>query len=98
MKDETLVKYITFCEMTTEFLSKPLDERQGFVPQWSQIAQQYGVKVLFSGMPMGVNEHIVIVFETNDSEKFFMFQREWLALGTPDAGKYVKNTRTITVY
>jgi len=49
-------------------------------------------------MPMGVNENIVLVFETNESEKYFMFQREWLELGTPDAGKYVKTTRTITVY
>ena len=84
--------------MTTEFLKMPLEERQGFVPKWSQIAQQYGIKVLFWGMPMGVNEHIVIVFETNESEKFFMFQREWLELGTSNAGKLVKNTRTITVY
>jgi hypothetical protein len=84
--------------MTTEFLKMPLEERQRHVPKWSQIAQQYGVKVLFWGMPMGVNEHIVIVFETNESEKFFMFQREWLELGTTNAGKLVKNTRTITVY
>ena len=98
LKGETLLKYITFCEMTTDFLKMSLDDRQGFIPLWSQVAQKYGVKLLFWGMPMGVNEHIVIVFETNESEKFFMFQREWLDLGTPDAGKLVKNTRTITVY
>jgi hypothetical protein len=92
------LKYITFCDMTQKFLKKPLDERRGFVPLWSEIAQRYGVKVLFSGMPIGVNENIVIVFETTDSEKFFIFQREWLALGTPEAGEYVKNTRTISVY
>jgi len=98
VKGETLLKYITFCEMTNDFLKMSLDDRQGFIPVWSQIAQKYGVKFLFSGMPMGVNEHIVIVFETNESEKFFMFQREWLELGTENAGKIVKNTRTITVY
>ena len=98
MKGETLLKYITFCEMTTDFLKLPLEDRQGFIPTWSHIAKKYGVKFLFSGMPMGVNEHIVIVFETNESEKYFMFQREWLELGTENAGKLVKNTRTITVY
>lgn len=98
MKGETLLKYITFCEMTTDFLKMPLEDRQGFIPIWSQIAKKYGVKFLFSGMPMGVNEHIVIVFETKESEKYFIFQREWLELGTENAGKLVKNTRTITVY
>ncbi len=98
MKGETLMKYITFCEMTNEFLKMHLEERQACVPRWGEIAQNYGVKVLFWGMPMGVNEHIVLVFETNDSQKYFMFQREWLGLGTPEAGKLVKNTRTITIY
>lgn len=84
--------------MTKEFLQLPLDDRQAIIPQWSQIAQKYGLKLLFSGMPIGVSEHIVVVLETNENEKYFMFQREWLALGTPDAGKLVKNTRTITVY
>ncbi len=92
------MKYITFCEMTNEFLKLPLEERQACVPRWGEIAQTYGVKILFWGMPMGVNEHIVLVFETSDSEKYFMFQREWLALGTQEAGKLVKNTRTISVY
>ena len=92
------MKYITFCEMTPEFLKMPLEERQKFIPRWSHTAHQYGIKVLFWGMPMGVNENIVLVFETSESEKYFMFQREWLELGTPDAGKYVKTTRTITVY
>ena len=98
MKGETLMKYITFCEMTNEFLQMSLEDRQACVPRWSEMAQNYGVKVIFWGMPMGVNEHIVMVFETNDSQKFFMFQREWLGLGTPKAGRLVKNTRTITVY
>ena len=92
------MKYITFCEMTAEFLKMPLEERQRFIPIWTNTANQYGIKVLFWGMPMGVNEHIVIVFETNDSEKYFIFQREWLAWGTSEAGKYIKTTRTITVY
>jgi len=92
------LKYITFCEMTTDFLKLPLEERQAIIPQWSQIAQKYGLKLLFWGMPIGVKEHIVVVLETNENEKYFMFQREWLGLGTPEAGKLVKNTRTITVY
>lgn len=92
------MKYITFCEMTNDFLKMPLEERHEFLPKWSQIAQNYGVKVLFWGMPMGVSEHIVLVFETSDSEKYLIFQREWLGLGTPEAGKHIRNTRTITVY
>ncbi|MFC1803823.1 hypothetical protein ACFL0D_07645 [Thermoproteota archaeon] len=92
------MKFITFCEMTREFLMMPLEERQKKIPKWSQIAQKYGVKVIFWGMPIGVKEHIVIVYETGDNQKYFLFQREWLGLGTPIAGKYIKNTRTITVY
>ncbi|MBD3171308.1 hypothetical protein GF326_02435 [Candidatus Bathyarchaeota archaeon] len=98
MKGETLLRYITFCEMTTDFLKKPLDERKEFIPKWSQTAKKYGIKLLFWGMPMGVNEHIVLVFETNESGKYFMFQREWLGLGTEEAGKYIKKSRTVTVY
>ncbi len=92
------LKYIIFCEMTTDFLKLPIEERQAIMPQWSQIAQKYGLKLLFWGMPIGVSEHIVVVFETNENEKYFMFQREWLGLGTEEVGKLVKNTRTITVY
>ena len=48
---------------------------------------------------MGVKEQAVCVFKySGKNEKFFKFQREWLGLGTPEAGKYIKNTRTITVY
>jgi hypothetical protein len=50
-------------------------------------------------MPMGVREHIVCVFETkNDKEAFFKFEREWLGLGTSEAGKYINSLRTISVY
>jgi hypothetical protein len=84
--------------MTNEFLKMTLKERQEYIPKWSLIAQNYGVKVIFWGMPMGVKEHIVIVYETSDNQKYFMFQREWLGLGTPEVGKYINNTRTITVY
>ena len=93
------MKYITFCELTQEFLRKPLEERHEYVPVWTKIAEKNNLKVLFWGMPMGVKEHIVSVFETKDDGKaFFRFEREWLGLGTPDAGKYIKNLRTITVY
>jgi hypothetical protein len=84
--------------MTTEFLKMSLEERREYIPKISQIAQNYGIKILFWGMPMGVSEHLVIVFETNDSEKYLIFQREWLELGTDKAGKRIKNTRTIAVY
>lgn len=84
--------------MTTEFLRMSLEERRGYIPKISQIAQNYGIKIIFWGMPMGVSEQLVIVFETNDSEKYLIFQREWLELGTAEAGKNIKNTRTILVY
>jgi hypothetical protein len=65
----------------------------------ARIAQKYGVKVVFSGMPVGVLEHLVFAFEVNvNNDKFIVFQREWLGLGTPNAGKFIKNTRSITVY
>ena len=92
------MKYITFIELTPEFLQLPMDERKGYVPKWSQLASKHGVKVVFWGMSMGVKENVVCVFETKgDNETFFKFQREWLGLGTSEAGKYVKNTRTIIV-
>jgi hypothetical protein len=94
-----MVKYITFCEVTVEFLKQSLDERQKRVQNWCRIASKYGIKVLFWGMPIGVNEQVVCVFDANGSdEKYFKFQREWLGLGTKRAGKYIKNTRTITVH
>ena len=92
------MKYITFIELTPEFLRLPMDERRGYVPKWSQLASKHGVKIVFWGMPMGVKENVLCVFETKgDNETFYKFQREWLGLGTPEAGRYVKNTRTITV-
>ncbi|MBN2335485.1 hypothetical protein JXL21_07980 [Candidatus Bathyarchaeota archaeon] len=94
-----MVRFITFCEMTPEFLGLTLEERQDWPIKWNKVALQYGVKMIFWGMPLGVQEHVVCVFETNGNpEKYFKFQREWLGLGTPEAGKYIKNTRTITVY
>lgn len=94
-----MVKYITFCEMTSEFLQLPLEDRNKMKPQVSKIAQKYGIRVILFGMPLGVMEHIVIVFDVNGSNnKFILFQREWLELGSPNAGKFIKNTRSITVY
>jgi hypothetical protein len=93
-----MVKYITFCEMTTEFLKQPLDDRNKMKLLTSTIAKKYGIKVILMGMPVGVLEHVVFVFDVNGTDdKFFLFQREWLGLGTPNAGKFIKNTRSITV-
>ena len=94
-----MVKYITFCEMTPSFLKLQLEERQQYVQTWCPIASDYGVKILFWGMPLGVCEQVVCVCEANgNDEKFLRFQREWLELGTDDAGRYIRNTRTIPVY
>ena len=94
-----MVKYITFCEMTPEFLQLPLEDRNQMRQHVSAKAQKYGIKVILMGMPLGITEHLVIVFEVNGSNnKFILFQRDWLELGTPNAGKFIKNTRSITVY
>ncbi len=94
-----MVKYITLCEMTTEFLKLKLEERQQYVQSWVRISSDYGMKILFWCVPIVVIEHVVCVFEAcgNDA-KFFKFQREWLGLGTDDVGRYIRNTRSIPVY
>jgi len=94
-----MVKYIIFVESTPEFLQLPMEKRLGYVPKWSQLASRHGVKVVFWGMPMGVKENVVCVFETQSGkDAFFKFQREGLGPGTPDACKRIKGTRTIQVY
>jgi len=98
LRRKQTMKYITFIEFTPEFLRLSLEERKGFVPRWTKMASSHGVKVVFWGMPIGVRENVVCVFETKvENDHFFRFQREWLGLGTPEAGKYIENTRTITV-
>lgn len=98
LRGKQKVKYITFIELTPEFLQLSLEERMGFVPRWTKMASRHGVKVVLWGMPLGVKENVVCVFETKvENEHFFRFQREWLGLGTPEAGRYIKSTRTITV-
>jgi hypothetical protein len=94
-----MVKYITYIELTLEFLRLSMEDRQQNIRKWIKTATKYGLKILFYGVPLGVSEHAVCVFESKgDNEKFFIFQREWLGLGTPDAGKLVHNIRTITVH
>jgi hypothetical protein len=94
-----MVKYITFIDLTQDFLKLPMEERQQYIREWINKAGDYGLKVLFYGVPLGVSEHLVCVFESKSSTgRFFVFQREWLGLGTPEAGKYINSTRTITVH
>jgi hypothetical protein len=94
-----MVRFIIFLEMTPEFLKLPIEERQAFIPRWNQTAAKYGIKMVFWGLPLGVMEHVVMVYElAGNQEIFFMFQREWLEWGTPEAGKYIRNTRTIIVH
>jgi hypothetical protein len=84
--------------MTPEFLRLSLEEREQYLPKWTKLASEYGIKVLFWGLPMGVTEHVVIVFEDSaSSSNYFIFWRKWLGLGTQEAGKIIKNTRTIIV-
>ena len=94
-----MVKYICFCQMTPEFLRQPLEEREEWIPKWRDIARKYGLKMLFWGSTIGVKEHVVFVFEADKNHGSYMeFQREWLSLGTPDAGRRFDYTRTITVH
>lgn len=93
------MKFITFCEFTPEFLKLPLEERGEHLNDWKRLAAKHRIKVIFHGLPMGVTEHLVVAFETkNNGEEFFSFEREWLGLGTLEAGKHIKNLRSITVY
>jgi hypothetical protein len=85
--------------MTPDFLKLSLEDRKKFIPEWTELAGEYGLKLLFWGSTIGINEQVVFVFESNSRlEKFFIFQREWLQLGTPEAGKLIKYVRTITVH
>jgi hypothetical protein len=84
--------------MTPWFLRLSLEDREKYLPKWTKLASEYGIKVLFWGLPMGVTEHVVIVFEdSSGSSKFIVFQRKWLGLGASEAGKIIKNSRTIIV-
>ena len=94
-----MVKFICFCMMAPDFLKLTLKERRSYVPKWTELAAKFGLKLVFWGPVMGIKEHVVFVFESNrNSDKFFMFQREWQQLGTPDAGKLIQYIRTITVH
>jgi hypothetical protein len=84
--------------MTPEFLKLPLEERKSWVPKWKELASKYGLNMLFFGTTIGVREHVAVVFESKaNSDNYMKFQREWQGLGTPEAGRYINFTRTITV-
>jgi hypothetical protein len=85
--------------MAPDFLKLSLDDRQAHIPEWALLAKKYGFNLVFWGLTMGIKEQAVFVFESyHNSEKFFQFQREWTKFGTPEAGKFIENTRTITVH
>ncbi|UCH56649.1 MAG: hypothetical protein JSV18_04625 [Candidatus Bathyarchaeota archaeon] len=93
-----MVKYICFCQMTTEFLKLPLEERKSWVPRWTDLAKKHGLNLLFWGTTIGTREHVVFVFESNEkSDNYLKFQREWQGLGTPEAGRHIEYARSITV-
>jgi len=94
-----MVRFIVFLDVTPEFARLPLEERRSFIIKWNQTASKYGIKMLFWGLPLGVREDVIIVYElTGSQDLFFLFQREWLGLGTSEAGKYIGKTRTIVVH
>jgi hypothetical protein len=85
--------------MAQDFLKLSLDEKKKLISNWSKIAHSHGIKVLFWGSTLGLKEHGVVVFDTNgNTEKFLKYKREWLALGTPDAGKFIQYVRIVTVH
>lgn len=84
--------------MTPEFLRLPLNERKEFIPKWKELAKNNNLKILFWGSTIGIREHVAIVFESEENpDNYMKFQREWQSLGTPEAGKYISYTRSITV-
>ena len=98
-RSRNVVKYICFCQMTPDFLRLPLEERNKWMTDGLEIARKHGLKVIFWGNSMGVREHVVVVFESNGiSDDYMKFQREWQGLGTPEAGKYIDYSRTVTVF
>jgi hypothetical protein len=85
--------------MTPSFQKLELNEKQKLITKWSRLAHTHGFKVLFWGSTLGLKEHGVVVFDSNGSpNKFLKYKREWLALGTPDAGKYIVYVRIVTVH
>ena len=91
-------KFICYVQMTPDFLKLSLEERKSWIPTWKEMAKKHGLNVLFYGTTLGVREHVVVVFESaENSEGYLKFQREWQGLGTPEAGKFIKYTRSITV-
>ena len=93
-----MVKYICFVQMTPGFMRLSLEERKSRIPIQREMARKHGLKVLFYGTTIGVREHVVVVFESdNNANDYLKFQREWQGLGTPEAGKFIEYTRTITV-
>ena len=93
-----MVKYICFVQMTPEFLKLSLEERKSWIPTWKEMASRHGLNVIFYGTTIGVREHVVVVFESEaNSSNYMKFQREWQGLGTPEAGRFIEYTRSITV-
>ena len=91
-------KFICFVQMTPEFLKLSLEERKSWIPTWTDMAKKHGLNVVFYGTTLGVRENVVVVFETaENSDSYLRFQREWQGLGTPEAGKFIEYTRSITV-
>jgi len=99
MSGSRRVKYICFCQMTPEFLKQSQEEREAQILRWREIAKKHGLKTLFWGSTIGVKEGSVVVFEVvKNHDSYTEFQREWLSLGTSDAGRYFEYIRTISVH
>ena len=93
-----MVYYVCFVMLTPEFLKMPLKERETFIPKWAEMGKKYGLNLLFGGNSLGVAENITLAFEAPaHSDAYFKFLRDWLELGTPNAGKLIAYTRTVTV-
>ena len=91
-------KFICFVQMTPTFLKLSLEERENWILSWNTMAKKHRLNVIFYGTTLGVRENVVVVFETTEnSDNYLRFQREWQGLGTPDAGKFIDYTRSITV-
>jgi hypothetical protein len=93
-----MVHYICFVMLTPQFLQLSLKERESFIPKWTEMAKKYGLVLLFGGNALGIAENVVLAFEApGHSDNYFKFMRDWLELGTPNAGKLISYTRTVTI-
>ena len=94
-----MVKYIYFIQRTPDFLKLSLEDCKSKLEEYTERAKVYCLKFFFCESILGVRKHAVLVMASKEySDKIVKFHRDIQGLGTPEASKYVENTRTVTVF